>query len=154
MSKVKTILKLFLLIMCLFTFSQVAVSQSKDDTPAIDLENLKKVIENRDKEFSKYIFEGDSVALANMYTKDAQFGTLKGAEIAPALGKWIRNAVKNDSRNVIFTTTSLTGDDEFLIEVGTAEIRDSQNNFKSKFKYLVVWKQEDGVWKLYRDIGL
>lgn len=44
-----------------------------------DVEKERPVIESRDAEFSKYMLEADSVALANMYTKDAQFGTLKGA---------------------------------------------------------------------------
>ena len=55
---------------------------------------------------------------------------------------------------MIFTTTSLTADAEFLIEVGLYEIKDDNNNLKKKGKYLVVWKQENGGWKLYRDLGL
>jgi hypothetical protein len=38
--------------------------------------------------------------------------------------------------------------------VGVYEIKDEQNNLRSKGKYLVVWKQENGNRKLYRDIGL
>ena len=120
----------------------------------IDVEKERPVIESRDAEFSKYILEADSVALANMYTKDAQFGTLKGAEIPPALGKWIRNSIKNDSRNVTFKTVTLTADGELLVETGTGEVRSNAGELKSTFRYLVVWKKEDGVWKLYRDIGL
>ena len=120
----------------------------------VNAEKERPVIESRDAEFSKYIFEADSVALANMYTKDAQFGTLKGAEIPPALGKWIRNAIKNDSRNVSFKTNTLTADDGLLIETGTGEIRSDAGKIKSSFHYLVVWKKEDDAWKLYRDIGL
>ena len=120
----------------------------------IDVEKERPVIENRDKEFSKYLFDGDSVALANMYTRDAQFGTLKGAEIPPALGKWVRNAIKNDSRNITFKTVTLTADREMLVETGTGEVRSDAGLLKSTFRYLVVWKKEDGVWKLYRDIGL
>lgn len=120
----------------------------------IDVEKERSVIESRDKEFAKYILEGDSVALANMYTKDAQFGTLKGAEIPPALGKWVRNALKNDSRNVTFKTSTLTADGELLIETGIGEVRSDAGQLKSTFRYLVVWKKEDEVWKLYRDIGL
>ncbi len=120
----------------------------------VDTEKERPVIESRDKEFSKYILEGDSVALANMYTKDAQFGTLKGAEIPPALGKWIRNAIKNDSQHVTFNTLTLTADGELLMETGTAEGRSDKGELKYTFRYLVVWKKEDGVWKLYRDIGL
>jgi ketosteroid isomerase-like protein len=120
----------------------------------IDVEKERPVIESRDAEFSKYILEADSVALANMYTEDAQFGTLKGAEIPPALGKWIRNSIKNDSRNVTFKTVTLTADGELLVETGTGEVRSNAGELKSTFRYLVVWKKEDGVWKLYRDIGL
>ena len=130
------------------------MAQSKEGIRTVDIEKLKLIIEDRDKQFLKYFFEADTVALANMYTNDAQFGILKGNEIAPALGKWVQNAIKNDSRILIFNTTSLTSDGEFLIEVGSAETRDSNNNFKYKGKYLVVWKQEDNEWKLYRDIGL
>ena len=120
----------------------------------VDAEKERPVIESRDAEFSKYILEGDSVALANMYTKDAQFGTLKGSEIPPALGKWIRNAIKNDSRNITFITNTLTADGELLVETGTGEIKSDAGEIKSTFRYLVVWKKEDGVWKLHRDIGL
>ena len=120
----------------------------------IDVEKERPVIESRDAEFSKYILEADSMALANMYTKDAQFGTLKGAEIPPALGKWIRNSIKNDSRNVTFKTVTLTADGELLVETGTGEVRSNAGELKSTFRYLVVWKKEAGVWKLYRDIGL
>lgn len=120
----------------------------------VDDEKERPVIEARDAEFAKYIFEADSVSLANMYTKDAQFGTLKGAEIPPALGKWIRNSIINDSRHVTFKTNTLTADGELLIETGTGEVKNDAGQLKSTFHYLVVWKKEGGVWKLYRDIGL
>ncbi len=139
---------IFLILAFLGLFSTV-FSQN-----TIDAEKERPVIESRDAEFSKYILEGDSVALANMYTKDAQFGTLTGAEIPPALGKWVRNAIKNDSRNITFKTNTLIADDELLIETGTGEIKNDAGEIKSTFRYLVVWKKEDGVWKLYRDIGL
>lgn len=70
------------------------------------------------------------------------------------MGKWIRNAIKNDSRNVTFKTNTLTADGDLLIETGTGEIKSDAGVIKSIFRYLVVWKKEDGVWKLYRDIGL
>ena len=89
-----------------------------------------------------------------MYAKDAKFESLKGNEILLSWGKQIRNSIKNDTRNLIFITTSLSADSEFLVELGTYEIKDSKGNLKHTGKYLVVWKQEDGKWKLYRDLGL
>lgn len=78
----------------------------------------------------------------------------KDKEILSALGKWIRNGIKNNARNVQFTTTDLFGNSEFLFETGIVETRDDNMNVKSKGKYVVVWKKENGQWKLFRDIGL
>jgi ketosteroid isomerase-like protein len=66
----------------------------------------------------------------------------------------IRSSIKNDSRNIIYKSTSISIDGEFIIEVGIAEAKDDRGNQKWISKYLVVYKQENGVWKLYRDIGL
>ena len=143
-------IQIFLFIVCCYTttFGQ-ANNQSK-----IDLQNAKVIVDSLDKQYTKNFFNGDSVALAAMYTKDASFGSLKGHDILLALGSWIRNSIKNDTRNLIFTTTSLTIDSEFIVELGIYEEKDSAGKSKEKGKYLVVWKQEDGNWKLYKDIGL
>ena len=120
----------------------------------IDLQRASVIIDSLDRKFAKYYFDGDSLALYAMYTKDAALGASNGIEILATLGSMIRNSIENNSRNIEFTTTSLTSDSEFLIEVGLAQIKDDKHNLKGKFKYLVVWKQENGDWKLYRDVGL
>jgi ketosteroid isomerase-like protein len=123
-------------------------------TMAIDMQQARVLIENTDKQFSKDFKEGDSLALAAHYTKDAEFGSLKGEEILSYWAKSIRNSIKSKVRNIKFTTSSLTNDGEFLVELGTYEMKDDQDELKSSGKYLVVWKQEDGIWKIYRDIAL
>ena len=120
----------------------------------VNLEKAKAIIESTDIQFSKDYLNGDSLALAAHYTKDAQFGSLEGEEILSYWGKSIRNSIKNNTRNLIFTTTALTGDSEFLVELGIYEIKDDTNTLKGTGKYVVVWKQEDGEWKIYHDIGL
>jgi ketosteroid isomerase-like protein len=135
-----------------FTFS---ATFGQNPAPAtIDLQKARMIIDSLDRQFSQYYFTGDSVAIYNMYAKEAKFESLKGNEILLSWGKQIRNSITNDTRNLIFTTTSLSTDNEFLLEVGVYEIKDSKGNSKHKGKYLVVWKQEDGKWKLYRDMGL
>ncbi len=41
-----------------------------------------------------------------------------------------------------------------LIETGIIEGRSDAGVLKYSGKYLVVWKKEDGVWKLFRDVVL
>jgi ketosteroid isomerase-like protein len=146
------VISLFLLA-CMSTVS-AQTTEAASMPPAIDMQKARIIIENNDKQFSEDYRNGDSVALAAHYAKDGQFGSLKGKEILSAWGNSIRNSIKNNTRNLIFTTTTLTGDNEFLVELGIYEIKDDKNNVKGKGKYVVVWKQEDGKWKLYRDIDL
>jgi len=52
-------------------------------------------------------------------------------------------------------TTDLKGDNQFLIETGTYEIRDVKDKFVDKGNYVVTYEmQPNGEWKLYRDIGV
>ena len=140
--------------LCCNSILSAQTIEAKSATPAIDMQKARAIIESVDKQFSKDYLNGDSVAVAAHYAKDGQLESLKGDEILSYWGRSIRNSIKNNTRNLIFTTTALTGDGEFLIELGIYEIKDDNNNLKSKGKYVVVWKQENGKWKLYRDIGL
>ena len=153
----KLIVKLVLVNLCVLLYNSVASAQTtiaKPEPPATDMQKARVIIDSIDKQFSKDYLNGDSVALADYYTTDAQFGSLKGKDILSYWGKSIRNSIKNNTRNLIFTTSALTGDSEFLVELGIYERKDDKGNLKGTGKYLVVWKQEDGEWKIYRDIGL
>lgn len=115
---------------------------------------FKFIIEGLDKQFSKDFYNGDSLALANYYSSDAIFGSLKGKEILSAWGRMIRNSVKDNTRNLLFKTTAFTGDSDYIVELGNYEERNDKNVLKNSGKYLVVWKQEHGEWKIYCDMGL
>jgi len=48
-------------------------------------------------------------------------------------------------------TTGLWGDEEMVVEEGEYTFRDKDGNQLDKGKYIVLWKPEDGKWKLFRD---
>ncbi len=126
----------------------------ESQTTSIDLAQARKTIEDIGRQFSEDYKNGDSMALAAHYAKDGTFGSIKGEDLVSAFGKNIRNGRKNGTPYLLFTTNSVFSDGEYLIELGIFESKDTDNNVKSSGKYLVVWKQEDGEWKMYRDIGL
>jgi ketosteroid isomerase-like protein len=136
----------------IFTFS-TTFGQTPEPT-AIDLQKARVIIDSLDRQFSRYYFNGDSLALYAMYAKDASLGSLKGNDLRSGIGRMIQNSIQNNSRNITYTTTTLSIDAEFIVEVGIYEAKDDKGNLKGKGKYLVVWKQENSNWKLYRDIGL
>ncbi len=147
----------YVIIITLVLFTGCTKQQNRDTkltSQTADIKKVKAIIENLDKQFSKDFYDGDSVALANYYSNDARFGSLKGKEILSAWGRMIRNSIKDSTRIMLFKTSALTGDSDYVVELGNYERRNDKNVLKNSGKYLIVWKQENGQLKIYRDIGL
>jgi len=49
-------------------------------------------------------------------------------------------------------TIDVWGNGDLLAEEGTASLFDQKGTELDHAKYLVVWKKENGQWKLFRDI--
>jgi len=154
MKNLQSIFKIILIQSFTFSLFTILQAQNTDDLVAVDAGKEKPVIESLVNQYAQYLLDGDSAAIAAMYASDGMFGCKKGAEILSSAGSWIRSGIKNDSRHVTFNTVTLNADGELLIETGTGEGRSDKGELKYTFRYLVVWKKEDGVWKLYRDFGL
>jgi len=157
MQKPHTIISLILTsILVLYCNSFVIAQTSESDSSlnAVAVAKLRPVIESRIALYSKYLLQGDSLSIAGMYARDGMMGCTRGEKIISKVGEWIRSDIENDSRHVTFNTVTLNADGDLLIETGTAEARSDAGESKYTLRYLVVWKSEDGVWKLYRDFGL
>ena len=122
--------------------------------PAFDLANAKKEIEAADKEVINLILSGDSVGAANAYSKE---GTLM-ADNMPALSGvekisafW--GGFSKIAGGLTLTTLEVWGDENFITEEGVFEVKGKDGNQLDKGKYLVLWKKEDGKWKLHRDLS-
>jgi ketosteroid isomerase-like protein len=50
-------------------------------------------------------------------------------------------------------TIEVWGDENFITEEGLFEIKTKDDAQIDKGKYLVLWKKEDGKWKVHRDIS-
>ncbi|MGD8306874.1 MAG: nuclear transport factor 2 family protein [Ignavibacteria bacterium] len=151
-----TIILILISILVLYSNSIVIAQTTESDfsLSAEDVAELRPVIESRTAQYAKYLLEGDSVSIAALYAGDGMLGCTRGEEIISKVGGWIRSDIENDSRHLTFKTITLNADGNLLIETGTAEARSDAGELKYTFRYLCVWKEEDGVWKLYRDIGL
>ena len=120
-----------------------------------DMQKARAFIDSINAKWVEQIRDGDSAALASHYSSDAELLTngsnpIEGKDILSAWGSMIRSGL----RDWTFTTTDLQGNSDFLIETGNYEIKDSNKKLADKGKYLVVWKKQNGDWKLYRDVGV
>ena len=55
-------------------------------------------------------------------------------------------------KEIKLTTDDVTGNGELAGETGKYEMYGNNNKLLDKGKYVVIWKNENGEWKLYRDI--
>ena len=134
--------------------SNETTADTKSDSTAFDLQTARSLIESENEKFSDEMKKGDSVALGSHYASDgwlmfSNSEPIKGKDIVSAWGSVIRTGIKD----IRLTTLDLTGNAELLAETGTYEIFGENNAAIDKGKYVVVWKPENGNWKIYRDIG-
>lgn len=97
---------------------------------------------------------GDATALAALHTQDAQVippgaGTISGRD---AIAAFWRDTMSAGVKRAVLETVELDPQDSTAIEVGKATLYGADGNQIDQTTYLVVWKQEDGQWKIHRDI--
>ena len=123
--------------------------------PAFDLANAKKEIEAADQALVEFMAKGDSAGMAAAYSKDGSvmlnnMPSVKGnGPLTTVWGSFIRAGVSK----LTLTTLEVWGDENFITEEGLFEIKTKDDAQIDKGKYLVLWKKEDGKWKLHRDIS-
>jgi ketosteroid isomerase-like protein len=131
----------------------LSCNQGGKTAPAFDPVATKTAIQQRDQAFADSLKKGDSVALANFYTDDAQLlgggPAVSGRKnLISEFGGLIRAGI-TDAR---FTTLGVWGTDSLVTEVGRAVFADKSMKVMSQGAYMVIWKKAGGDWKLFRDM--
>jgi len=105
------------------------------------------------KEFMAFFTAIDSVGLAKLYTQDAKFmmtGTpaISGRQnIQSALSGIMESGITSVNLitiDVWGTEDLITEEGELSLFVGDTEV--------DQGKYMILWKKEEGEWKMFRDI--
>jgi uncharacterized protein (TIGR02246 family) len=149
----------FFSITCLFIACSNTASESGTNTAAetkstFDLAAARKTIDSLNSVFSSNVKKGDSAALAAMYTADAK---MMVPNMPASSG---RSAIQSGFSGMFasmglidlkLTTVDVWGTEDLLAEEGTAFMSKDGKEI-DKAKYIVLWKKEDGQWKLFRDI--
>jgi len=125
----------------------------KSDSASFDMSKAKATISDLDRQYEAALKKADTAALAAFYAPDALMlppnsEPVKQDAIAALWGSEIRMGVKE----LKITMDDLTGDADILIETGRAEIYGDNNKLLDKGKYVVVYRPENGQWKIFRDI--
>jgi ketosteroid isomerase-like protein len=145
---------LLLIILCLL-LNAGCMHNSKTEIAGsqFNLDSARKEIDKANLQFIDLFNKSDSIGLANMFTSD-------GKSMEPNEPSFNGRAKIQTHYSIVMsaganklglTTTGLWGDEYMLAEEGEFIFMDKDGNQLDKGKYIVLWKQEDGSWKLFRD---
>ena len=161
MKKLLMILPL-VLVLCFVSGCQqgeeMAVEAKADQKEEMDLAQVRQLIEETNIKFGECVKAGDASALASLYTVDTMLlpppnaPIIKGREGVEAY--WA-TGFQNGFKEIVLTTVEVLAMGDMVCEIGNAEAMfhpEGMDAFQDIGKYLVIWKNVDGTWKIYIDI--
>lgn len=151
-----------MVIMLFFVSSLTSCSEKTEEAketveemmePSFDLDAAKAEIEGVNQQFMAFFSEMDSVGLASLYAQDAKFMMDGAPAISGRQGiqSTFSSFMQSDISRVELRLIDLWGNEDLLVEEGEYVLYAGDNE-ADHGKYLVLWKKENGDWKLFRDI--
>ena len=132
--------------------------QPPADRPAeaapFDLAAMRRVIEEKNDRFTKAHIAGDVATIDGMFTRDAR-SFPPGADTVTGLAAmhdFTVEYIKAGITDFREETTNFYGNDDLLVDEGTYVVVYGPEKVVERGKYLNVWKQEDGAWKIHANI--
>jgi ketosteroid isomerase-like protein len=124
-------------------------------TSAHAQDGRRTAIEATDAAFSAAVSRGDSKALAALYTVDGEVmpqgsDPIKGTD---AIQKFLQEKIIGAGvAGATLKTLEVFGTGATASEVGAYEMRNKSGVVIDHGRYMVIWRQVDGVWKIHRDM--
>ncbi|MEQ1797553.1 MAG: DUF4440 domain-containing protein [Lacibacter sp.] len=145
---------LSVLAFCVLLISCNTETVTKTETVTFSLDSAKAAIAASNSTYGSNFSTGDSVAFVSHYTSDAcispsNMPRMCGAE---AITAFFNGGYKMGIRDIKLTTEEVMGGKDAVVETGTYEILGDKGVSFDKGKFIVIWKEENGKWKMHRDI--
>jgi uncharacterized protein (TIGR02246 family) len=129
-------------------FAAFAVHAQKEPHDARDAQR---------KALTEAVARRDAAAVAMVFTSDAKlmlpgFETITGREAIQKF--WQAGLSAGTIKGLTLAPADLTGEGGGLVvETGTLTTLDADEKEKDQSRYLIVWKREEGKWRIHRDIA-
>jgi uncharacterized protein (TIGR02246 family) len=117
-------------------------------------DGIRSAIETANAGFSAAAAKGDAAGLAALYAADGQVlpagsEPIRGKE---AIQTFWQGALNSGIATIGLKTLEVFAQGSTAVEVGQYELRDKAGNALDHGKYIVIWRNEGGKWKLLRDM--
>ncbi|HEY5368219.1 MAG TPA: hypothetical protein VIJ75_04440 [Hanamia sp.] len=147
---------IFYLISCLLFFAcnEQDKLEIEKSASAFDIKQGEASILQSNKHFMKSFEAGDSTEVGDSYTTNAALMVPNQATVngRKNIIHYYSLELAHGITHIDLNTIKIWGDSSILAEEGTYKVSDMKKNNLDQGKYIVLWKQETGNWKMYRDI--
>jgi len=142
------------IVLAIVLFSSCNNEVAKTEVAAFNLDSAKAAIAASNKVFGACFATGDSTTFANCYTSDACINVTGMPQMCgtKAITAFFNGGHKMGITNLALTTEEVMGGKEAVVETGKYEMFVGDKVSVEKGKFIVVWKEENGKWKMHRDI--
>lgn len=119
-----------------------------------NIDHVRRVIEEIHIAYGENFAKGDDSQFAKYYTNDASifptnFPKITGKE---GINTFFAGAYQMGIRFIKLTTNEVMGGPEIVTESGVVELFIDNDVSVFVGKFIIVWKQEEGEWRMHRDI--
>ena len=104
--------------------------------------------------YSERFMTNDTAFYVARYCTDAQVYSpgMPAVMGRDSIRAFFYNNGNNKEAKIELPAGNFYGNADFVIEDGTYSFPDGKGGNVDKGKFIAIWKKEDGVWKLYREI--
>ena len=116
--------------------------------------DINAIIRTSVKSFESLFAQGDTAGIANFYTDNGMLlptgsDCIQGKQAIEAFWQeTINMGIKNAKLDIL----EIEQHDDTAIELGQYTLSSADDQVIDQGKYVVIWKYENGSWKLHRDI--
>jgi ketosteroid isomerase-like protein len=135
-------------------FSCQSGHSDKQSKSAFSIDAVKAHIIEMNKTYSNRFTTNDTAFYISRYCKDAQ---VYSPGLPAVMGRdsiinfFYQNGTNSETK-IELPTGNFYGNEELVVEEGTYNFPDRKGGSFDKGKFIALWKQEDGKWKMYREI--
>ncbi len=116
--------------------------------------DVSDAIREADEKFVTTFSRGDAAGLAALYTENAQFLPPNSDPVTgrPAIQATFQGFMDMGVKAIKLESIEVEGYGNTASEVGKYTLEDEGGQVLDQGKFMVIWKQEAGQWKLHRDM--
>lgn len=143
-----------LIMVALISCNNEPAADTTSAAPAFSLDSAKAAIAASNDAFMAAFTKGDSTGVAACYATDGKImpAGMPAIEGQAGISGFVAASVHMGLKDFKLSTSNVWGGEELVGEEGTYTLTAADGTAVDNGKYIVLWKKENGAWKMFRDV--